>query len=95
MFRPLAVACCLLGPLLGFADAASAQDYPVRSIRFVVPFAAGSATDALARILAQKLGEAQGWTVVVEDMPGASGMLAAQNVARAASGRAYRRRSRL
>jgi tripartite-type tricarboxylate transporter receptor subunit TctC len=84
MFRPLAVAVCLLGPTLGFADAASAQDYPTRSIKFVVPFAAGSATDALARILAQKLGEAQGWTVVVEDMPGASGMLAAQNVARAA-----------
>jgi tripartite-type tricarboxylate transporter receptor subunit TctC len=71
--------------MLGFADAASAQDYPSRSIKFVVPFAAGSATDALARILAQKLGEAQGWAVVVEDMPGASGMQAAQNVARAAA----------
>ena len=85
MFRSIAAGILLLTPMLGFADAASAQDYPSRSIKFVVPFAAGSATDALARILAQKLGEAQGWTVVVEDMPGASGMLAAQNVARAAA----------
>jgi len=83
MFRSIAAGILLL--TLGFADAASAQDYPSRSLKFVVPFAAGSATDALARILAQKLGEAQGWTVVVEDMPGASGMLAAQNVARAAA----------
>src|SRR5947209_1600524 len=85
MFRSIAAAVLLLAPTLGLAGAASAQDYPTRSIKFVVPFAAGSATDALARILAQKLGEAQGWTVVVEDMPGASGMLAAQNVARAAA----------
>ncbi len=49
-----------------------------------MPFAAGSATDALARVLGQKLGDAQGWTVVIENMAGASGMLAAQNVARAA-----------
>jgi tripartite-type tricarboxylate transporter receptor subunit TctC len=43
----------------------------------------GSATDALARLLGQKLSEAQGWTVVIENIAGASGMLAAQNVARA------------
>src|SRR6478609_480751 len=63
---------------------ASAQDYPSRPIRFVVPFTAGSATDALARILAQKLTAANGWTITVEDIAGASGMLAAANVARAA-----------
>ncbi len=63
---------------------AGAQDYPTRSIKFVVPFAAGSATDTLARILSQKLTSAEGWSIVVENMGGASGMLAAQNVARAA-----------
>src|SRR6195256_3514312 len=64
--------------------AAGAQDYPTHAIRFVVPFGAGSATDTLARILAQKLASTEGWSIVVENMGGASGMLAAQNVARAA-----------
>ena len=66
------------------AHGACAQDYPSRPIRFVVPFTAGSATDALARILAQRLTAANGWTITVEDIAGASGMLAASNVARAA-----------
>src|SRR5262245_9566782 len=74
---------------VGFAAAlpstpVAAQEYPSRPIRFVVPFTAGSATDALARILAQKLTAANGWTITVEDIAGASGMLAASNVARAA-----------
>jgi len=64
--------------------AVGAQDYPTHAIRFVVPFGAGSATDTLARILAQKLASTEGWSIVVENMGGASGMLAAQNVARAA-----------
>src|ERR1700737_2277555 len=85
MLRSTAKAACLAGCLLGLAAGAVAQNYPTRSIRFVVPFAPGSATDALARVLGQKLGDAQGWTVIVENMPGASGMLAAQNVARAAA----------
>jgi tripartite-type tricarboxylate transporter receptor subunit TctC len=63
---------------------APAQDYPSRAIRFVVPFTAGSATDALARILGQKLNAVFGWTVVVENIAGASGETAASNVARAA-----------
>jgi tripartite-type tricarboxylate transporter receptor subunit TctC len=75
------VALWALGALL---MPAGAQDYPTRAIRFVVPFAAGSATDTLARILAQKLASTEGWSIVVENMGGASGMLAAQNVARAA-----------
>ena len=71
---------------LGLAAAApaSAQDYPARPIKLVVPFAAGSATDAFARTLGQKLTAANGWQIVVENVAGASGQLAAQNVARAA-----------
>jgi tripartite-type tricarboxylate transporter receptor subunit TctC len=65
-------------------SSAPAQDYPSRAIRFVVPFTAGSATDALARILGQKLNAAFGWTIVVENIAGASGQTAASNVARAA-----------
>jgi tripartite-type tricarboxylate transporter receptor subunit TctC len=63
---------------------AAAQTYPTKPIKFIVPFTAGSATDTLARVLGQKLAANHGWTVVVENMAGASGFIAAQNVARAA-----------
>jgi tripartite-type tricarboxylate transporter receptor subunit TctC len=75
------LAACALAML---PASAPAQDYPSHAIRFVVPFTAGSATDALARILGQKLNAAFGWTVVVENIAGASGQTAASNVARAA-----------
>ena len=64
---------------------AQAQTFPTRPIKLVVPFAAGSATDTLARVLGQKLSAAEGWTVLVENIVGASGIMAAQNVARAAA----------
>lgn len=71
---------------LGATGLASAQaDYPSRPVTFVVPFAAGSATDQLARALGQSLSEQTGQPVVVENKAGASGMLAAQQVARAAA----------
>jgi tripartite-type tricarboxylate transporter receptor subunit TctC len=62
----------------------AAQTYPAKPIKFIVPFTAGSATDTLARVLGQKLAANHGWTVVVENMAGASGFIAAQNVTRAA-----------
>lgn len=77
------VACMLAGPAL-LPPSAAAQDFPSRAIKFVVPFTAGSATDTLARVLGQKLNAAQGWTVVIENVAGASGQTAASNVARAA-----------
>lgn len=65
--------------------AAFAQDrYPSQSIRFVVPFTAGSATDTLARLLGQHVSQSFGQPVVVENIAGGSGIMAAQNVARAA-----------
>lgn len=67
----------------GLTLPAAAQDFPAKSIRFVVPFAAGSATDALARILGEHLSRSLGRPVVVENLPGASGIIAAQNVVRA------------
>jgi tripartite-type tricarboxylate transporter receptor subunit TctC len=84
MLRALAIAAGLAVSLLGLIQTSSAQTYPTRPIRLVVPFAAGSATDTLARVLGQKLAAAEGWNVVIENMAGASGMLAAQNVARSA-----------
>ena len=62
----------------------AAQSYPAKPVTFVVPFAAGSATDQLARALGQSLTEQSKQAVVVDNKAGASGMLAAQGVARAA-----------
>lgn len=63
---------------------AAAQTYPDRSIVFVVPFAAGSATDGLARIVGQEVTRESGQRVVVDDRPGANGFIGAQVVAKAA-----------
>ena len=74
-------------PLLAaaaLAPAAWAQSYPAKPITFIVPFAAGSATDQLARALGQSLTEQTKQAVVVDNKAGASGMLAAQAAARAA-----------
>ena len=69
---------------MGSSGASRAEDaYPSRVVKFVVPFAAGSATDTLARVLGEKMSASLGQPVVVDNMPGASGFLAAQNVARA------------
>jgi tripartite-type tricarboxylate transporter receptor subunit TctC len=84
MLRSITLAAGLTAGLLASAPPAQAQTYPTRPIKLVVPFAAGSATDALARILGQKLTTAEGWTVVIENIAGGSGMMAAQNVARSA-----------
>jgi tripartite-type tricarboxylate transporter receptor subunit TctC len=83
MLRGLAIAIGLtLGALLAVAQSALAQDWPQRPVRLVVPYAAGGGTDAVARVLAQKLGDAFGQRFVVENKPGASGMIGAQAVAK-------------
>ena len=63
---------------------AGAQDFPTKPITFVVPFAAGSATDQIGRAIAQGVTEQTGQAVVIENKPGASAMIGAQDVARAA-----------
>jgi tripartite-type tricarboxylate transporter receptor subunit TctC len=68
--------------LLAFAATAHAE-YPDKQITFVVPFAAGSATDQLARSLGQELAALTRQTVIVENKPGASGFIAAQHAAKA------------
>jgi len=60
-----------------------AQTWPTRPITFVVPFAAGSATDQLARAIGIGVGEQLGHSVVIDNRPGASAMIGAQAVARA------------
>ena len=67
----------LLGP-------AWAQTYPVKPVRILVGFSAGGGTDVTARVLAQKLGEYLGQSVVVENRPGSGGMIATEAVSKAA-----------
>ena len=62
---------------------ASAAAYPEKTVTFVVPFGAGSATDQLARAIGQGFTEESGQTVVIENKPGASAMIGASDVARA------------
>ena len=76
------LACCLAA--LAFAHPAAAQAYPARTLKFVVPFGPGSGTDTLARIVGEHMARSLGQPVVIENQPGASGVLAAQTVARAA-----------
>ncbi len=62
---------------------APAQPYPSRPIRLVVPFAAGGPADFLGRVIGQKLGEALGQQIVIDNRPGANTIIGAQAVARA------------
>lgn len=72
-------------PAALFATPSMGSDaYPSRPIRLVVPFAAGSGTDAVARITAKELGDALGQNVVVDNRPGANGAIAAELVAQSA-----------
>jgi tripartite-type tricarboxylate transporter receptor subunit TctC len=73
--------CC--GLVLLVADA-SAQTWPSRPIRLIVPTGPGAATDIMARLLADAVSRSLGQSLAVENMPGASGILAHQAVARAA-----------
>ena len=63
---------------------ALAQTYPGKSIRMIIPFPPGGATDILGRVLAQKLGDQLGQTVVVENRPGAGGAIGSEMLAKAA-----------
>ncbi len=71
----------LLAALL--AGTAPAQNYPSRPVRMVVPFPPGSASDFIARTLGQKLGDGWGQQVVVDNRPGAGGLIGGTLVARA------------
>ena len=74
---------CLVAMLAALVPAvASAQAWPARPVKIIVPFAAGGATDVVARLLAQRLNEAWNQAVVVEDRGGAGGNIGADAVAK-------------
>src|SRR6185295_18389566 len=81
----LRIVVAALAALLLVSNAeAQAQAYPSKPIRFVIPFGAGSASDALARIVGQEVELSLGQPVIVVQKPGADGALAAGEVKRAA-----------
>jgi tripartite-type tricarboxylate transporter receptor subunit TctC len=80
--RTFRVAVLLVALLPG---AAAAQGYPQKSIRFVVPFPPGGATDALARILGERMASAWAQAVIIDNRGGAGGNIAAEIVAKSAA----------
>jgi tripartite-type tricarboxylate transporter receptor subunit TctC len=87
--RSIAIgATCAIHALAWIAPAAGATaqspEFPVRPLRVLVPYAAGGSTDVLARMIGQKLTEALGQSVVIDNRPGAGTLLASEIVARAA-----------
>ena len=81
---PRTVAAAFLMSTAAMCGSASAQSYPAHQVTILTPFAAGSVTDTTARMIAQHLQETLGQPFVVENRPGAGGLLAANAVARAA-----------
>ena len=81
--KRLAVAAAIALALLALhANCVSAQTYPNKPIRIIVPFVAGGAVDTLARMMGAKLSESLGQPVIVENRPGAGGNVAADAVAK-------------
>lgn len=68
---------------LGGHSAVRAQAFPTKPIRFVVPFAPGGGTDFLARLIAPRLSDSLGQSVIVDNRPGAGGVIGAELVAKA------------
>jgi tripartite-type tricarboxylate transporter receptor subunit TctC len=82
--RKRAAAGLLMAGLAAPLWAAEAQDYPNRPIRLIVPQSAGGSTDLIARLLAQKMGDSLGQTVVVDNRPGAGSVNGTETAAKAA-----------
>jgi tripartite-type tricarboxylate transporter receptor subunit TctC len=80
MNKIIAVTCCAWLA----AGHASAQSYPVKAVRIIVPYPAGGTSDILSRLLSPKLNEAFGQPIVVDNRPGANGNIGADLVAKSA-----------
>jgi tripartite-type tricarboxylate transporter receptor subunit TctC len=78
------VACALAVSVLTHAPNAAAQDYPSKPIRLILPFAAGTGPDVNTREIAAELGKVLGQSIVVENRPGAAGMIGMEAGAKSA-----------
>jgi tripartite-type tricarboxylate transporter receptor subunit TctC len=87
--RRAALAALIAPALLPAAGARAQPAWPARSIRLIVPFAAGGAADSAARVLTPRMGEILGQGFVVENRTGASGSLGGGEVARATDGHTF------
>ena len=74
----------LAAALLAFALGAQAQTFPTKPVNIIVPFPPGGGADALTRIMQPALGKAWGQSIIVENKPGAAGLIGADYVAKAA-----------
>jgi tripartite-type tricarboxylate transporter receptor subunit TctC len=79
MLKRLLIACAAVA----LAFAASAQEYPSRTITIVVPFAAGGPTDTVTRLISRSMSQALGQTLIVENVAGAGGTIGVEKVAHA------------
>ena len=82
------IQCAALALLVG-ATVVQAQEYPAKTVRMIVPFAPGGATDVLARIVSLKLYERWGQIVIVDNRVGASGNIGAEYVAKSVAADGY------
>src|SRR5690349_17958074 len=82
--KSLLRALAALAVIVTFASDASAQNWPNRPIRMVVPYTPGGYTDLMARLVGQKVAEAIGATIVFENKPGANAIIGTDSVAKAA-----------
>jgi tripartite-type tricarboxylate transporter receptor subunit TctC len=79
----LAVATCFVFALIANVGISHAQHYPSRPIRLIVPYAPGGSTDALARLIGQKLSDKLGQQILVDNRTGANGNIGTEMVAKA------------
>src|SRR5215218_1252933 len=80
--RRLPIALSLAGMLALTANVTHAQDYPAKTVRIIVPLAAGGLADILARTVAQQMAATSGQNVVVENRPGGAGAIGGEAAAR-------------
>jgi tripartite-type tricarboxylate transporter receptor subunit TctC len=82
--RRAAIGAAMLCALLLGPAPALAQNYPAKAVRLIIPFPPGGATDILGRVMAQKLTEQMGQSVVVDNRPGAGGTIGSEMAAKSA-----------
>ena len=82
--RILAAGRCAAAAVMLYAAHAPAQPYPAQPVKLVVPFPAGSATDSIARLIGREWQDTLGQPVVIDNKPGAQGVIGAEQVARSA-----------